>query len=241
VNLEFLSGYIDWLVKVVNSFGNSTNSFDIGSFQTIAVGCIIVGLLFAYVGFLFFRYVLGLTGFLIGGYLGLTFFPYIPMINDLGMLGKLFMAAAVGAVFSFLFYMIFFQLGMFIFGAAGSLWLGMMFMPAFESESEMRLLVILAIGFTGGIIAFFFKRLIIILVTSGVGAAMTILGLGHFMEWPISATNFSFTEAITNNFYEAIWNHPDGQLIAIATVLIFATGMAAQMKTPKRLDPDRDH
>jgi hypothetical protein len=227
----------EWLSQIatnIDSFFAALGDLSKQQKDIIGISVIVMGVLFGFLGFKFFKYLLGLAGFLAGGLIGLTVFYYIPWVNTTGEIGQLVVGALCGAVGALVFYFLFYYFGIFVFGAVAAMWLGMIFLPRFGRFSDYRLLLVLALGFAGGLLAFLIRRIIIIISTAAIGAILITLGVGHFYQWPVSATTFSISNTFNGQFIDTVVNHNDGVIIIAVTAALFLGGLVVQYYTDKR-------
>lgn len=225
---------MDWLsnfIYEIDKFFFALDELSRQELDIIAVAVIAVGALFGFIGYRFFQYLIGLGGFLAGSIVGLNIYYYLPWVNQQGEVAQLIVAAVVGAIGALVFYLLFFHFGVFVFGAVASMWLGMIFLPQYGPIGNYRLLIVLALGFTGGILAFLLKRYIIIFCTSALGAVFIMMGTGHFYDWPISVTRFSLTNTFSGSFIDTVYYHNDGMVIITITLVLFVAGLLIQVST----------
>jgi hypothetical protein len=167
--------------------------------------------------------------------LGLTLYYYIPWVNEMGELAQLSVAAVCGLLVGLLFNFIF-HFALFIFGAIGAMWLALVFLPRTGQMGEYRLLLVLAIGLAGGGLGVFkpVKRVVYILISSVLGAVLIVYGLGHFNNWPVSITTFSFSQSFDGAFIDTIYNHNSGVIIFAIAILSAIAGVVVQWMTTRR-------
>jgi hypothetical protein len=224
--LGLLTGEIDAYFQALAELGKQQRDI-------IAISVIIVGALFAAVGYRFFKYILGLAGFLLGAIFGLTTFYYLPWVNTTGEIGQLFVAAIFGAIGGLLFYAVFYYFGIFVFGAVGVMWLGLLYVPRFESIGEMRLLLVLGLGFMGGLLALVVRKQIVIILTAAIGSVLLVMGIGHFYNWPVSVTNFTISQSANGGLTETILTHNDGVVIVFLLCALTIAGLVVQLFTSR--------
>lgn len=222
---------MDFITNIINEIDTYFKALENLSKQQrdlLAIVVMVFGALFCFLGQKFFKYLLGLAGFLSAGVVGMTSFYYIPWVNTTGEIGQFVLAAVFGALGALIFYFAFFYFGVFVFGSAASMWLGMIFLPRIGEAGEMRLLIILVLGFVGGLLAFFLRKVIVIIFTAAIGAIAIIAGIGHFYDWPLAVTRFSIAESINGTFFENIISHNDGVVIVTLLVVFTIVGIAVQ-------------
>ena len=235
---------MDWLSNIIyeiDKFFFALDELSRQELDIIAVSVIVVGALFGFIGYRFFQYLIGLGGFLAGSIVGLNVFYYLPWVSQQGEMAQLLVAAIIGAIGALLFYLLFFHFGVFVFGAVASMWLGLIFLPQYGTVGQYRLLIVLALGFTGGILAFLLKKFIIIFCTAALGAVMIVMGIGHFYDWPISATRFSLSTTFNGSFLDTIYYHHDGVVIITITLILFVAGLLVQISTTKKYREKREN
>lgn len=234
----------DWagdIIQSIDDFFAALEGLSKQQRDVIGIAVLIVGALFVFLGFRFFKYLLGLAGFLGGAVVGLTVFYYIPVVNTTGQIGQLAVGAVLGAMGAVLFYFIFYYFGVFVFGSVAAMWLGMVFLPRFPEIGEYRLLIVLALGFGGGLLALLMRRVIVIITTSAIGAVLVAFGIGHFFNWPVSATNLSVSSFVSGAIVETVVGHDDAVIIAAVVILTFLAGVAIQWRTSNgRREEPRD-
>ena len=196
-----------------------------------AIALIAIGGLFCFLGYRFFKYVLGLAGFLVGAVVGMAAYYHIPVVNQWGDIGQYLVAASAGAVGAVLFYFLFYFYGVFVFGSSAAMWVAMLALPSMSAE--MRLLLVLASGFVGGLLALLMRRLIVIIFTAAVGALTMMSGIGYFYKWPVAITNFSLVRSLDGSYGNEVLNHPDGVLSLVILGLLFFGGLMVQNLIPE--------
>jgi hypothetical protein len=226
---------MDWLIQTgefIDRYLASLGELPKATKDVIAIALIVLGGLFCFIGYRFFKYVLGLSGFLVGGLLGMAFYLYIPVVGTMGDLGRYLTAAAAGAVGAVAFYFLFYYFGIFVFGAAAAMWAAMLALPMMSAE--MRLLIVLGFGFVGGLLALLLRRQIVIIFTAAVGAVTMMSGIGYFYNWPLSFYSLSLVRSFDGTFIPSLFDHSDGVLIIVLTTLLFFGGMMVQNFIPEK-------
>lgn len=143
---------------------------------------IIVGAIQCFFGYRIFKFVLVLTGFIVGGALagGIAYGnspePAVAVLIGLagGLIGALLMAAL-------------YFVGIFLFGAILGGVVGTAVFAAAQSNPEPMVLLIL--GIIGGVIALIFQKLMIILSTAFGGAWNVVTGIAYFATGAIDPAN----------------------------------------------------
>lgn len=220
--------FINSIINEIDAYFRALENLSKQQRDLLTIVVMVFGALFCFLGQKFFKYLLGLAGFLSGGVVGMTSFYYIPWVNTTGELGQFTLAAVFGAAGALSFYFAFFYFGVFVFGSAASMWLGMIFLPRIGDAGEMRLLLILVLGFVGGLLAFFLRKVIVIIFTAAIGSIAIISGIGYFYNWPLSVTRFSISESMNGTFFENIVGHSDGVVIMTLLVVFTIVGIAVQ-------------
>lgn len=132
-----------------------------------------------------FKYILATIGFIAGGVasgaLGYTISSDVASAVLAGLIG-----GGIGAALIVLFY----QLGIFLIGALFGAGLGYFFYGMQSVEAEPSVLLPLAVVF--GLVALFMHKLMIIILTSVVGAWSVVFGLAYLT---IGSTNISSLES----------------------------------------------
>lgn len=145
----------------------------------IAVSLIAFGLVKCFYGYRIFKFILALTGFIVGasaaGTAAALASPDNPEIAALlaGLIG--------GVVMGFLSFVLYF-VGVFLFGAfiAASASSLLLLGAGGDTEPAVVLLLSLVFGLTGGILALVFQKFLIIVSTAFGGALTSAIGASHF-------------------------------------------------------------
>lgn len=143
---------------------------------------ILVGALQCFFGYRIFKFILGLTGFLIGGALvaaiGSEFSQEVIFIILSGLMGG-FIGAALMATLYFV--------GIFLIGAILGSVLGTVLYAVAESQPDPAVLLIIAV--LVGIIALIFQKFMIIVSTAFGGAWGIIIGIAYFITGVVNLSN----------------------------------------------------
>lgn len=218
--------------KELNSLFTSVGYLPKTTQSVIAFSFLIIGALFCFVGYYFFKYLLGLAGFLTAGVVGLAASRhYLPDWPEIGQFSLAALAGAVGAV---VFYFLFFCLGFLIFGAVATMWFALLLLP--REWGIYRTLITLGSGFTGGLAALMLRRQLLIIATSVIGATAIMSGVGHFVNWPLSPAGLMQPDSLNGALIASIgrldWTQ---QLIIYGLTAVFAvTGLIVQGQLPEK-------
>jgi hypothetical protein len=226
----------DFLAEVSSMF-SAVGELPDSTLLIIAFAFLAVGALFCFVGYYFFKYLLGLGGFLTAGVIGLAaahyYFPSWPEI------GQFAVAAAAGTLGAIIFYFLFFYFGFVVFGAVAVMWVTLLLVP--EQWGLYRTLLTLGAGFTGGLMAVMLRRPLIILATAAIGAISLVAGIGHFQGWPLSPSALMRPDSLAGSLFTSLFVLDWTQQTAIfgLAALFFAGGLAVQSLLPERKDERR--
>ncbi len=147
----------------------------------IGIG-ILVGALQCFFGYRIFKFILGLTGFLLGGVLAGSIGYTISQEESVALLSGL-VGGFVGAALMIALYFI----GIFLIGALLGGVLGAVLFAVAESNPEPSVLLILAV--ISGVIALIFQKFMIIVSTGFGGAWGVVVGIAHFTTGAIDPSN----------------------------------------------------
>ena len=146
----------------------------------LAGACIIIGALSCFYGYRIFKFILGLLGFLIVGFLSAAIgFHYSMDMTFTLLVG--FLGGLIGAAVMVPLYFVGVFINGFIFGGL----LGGIIYVAAQINPDPAAILILAV--IGGVISVILEKFMIILSTSFKGAALLLFGLAYFST---SAINF---------------------------------------------------
>ena len=143
---------------------------------------VIIGLIYCFLGYRIFKFILGLTGFLIGGALvgGVAY-----AISQQEVTGIL-MGVVGGALGAALLVALYF-VGVFLLGAVLGGGLGFLLAALAGGSPEPAILIILAI--IGGVVALFVQKFMIIVTTAFSGAFNVVIGVAYFATGAVDLTN----------------------------------------------------
>ena len=143
---------------------------------------ILVGAVQCFLGYRIFKFILGLTGFLIGGALAGVIGYAISQQEVVALLAGL-VGGFIGAALLIALYFI----GVFLIGALLGGILGAVFFAVAGSSPEPAVLLILAV--IAGVIALIFQKFMIIVSTGFGGAWSVVMGIAYFTTGAIDPTN----------------------------------------------------
>ena len=133
---------------------------------------ILVGALQCFFGYRIFKFILGLTGFLIGGVLASTI-GYSISQDEITALFSGILGGVIGAALMFALYYV----GVFIIGALLGGVLGTILFTLAESSPEPAFLLILAV--IAGVMALIFQKFMIIISTGFSGSWCVVIGIAY--------------------------------------------------------------
>lgn len=143
---------------------------------------ILVGALQCFFGYRIFKFILGLTGFLLGGALasviGYTFSQEEAFVLLTGLVGGFIGAALMVTLY---------YVGIFLIGAILGSVLGTVLYAVAESNPDPAILLILAV--LAGIIALIFQKFMIIVSTAFGGAWGVVIGIAYFITGTVNLSN----------------------------------------------------
>ena len=189
-----------------------------------------LGLFYTFYGFRFFRVTLFTAGFAAGGIIG---FPIANKItrNSTAVLITCLVLGLLGGVIVMCVY----KLGVFLIGAAGGIFLALFLQNSFlykiapEDPKTVLYVAIAVLGLSGGLLAYFLQRPMLILLTSFCGAYAKFWGIGYFAGKYPSAGDL---KAWKNNGaieIPSVW-----WIYFSATWLLFFMGVFTQFKYTAR-------
>ena len=143
---------------------------------------VLVGAIQCFFGYRIFKFILGLTGFLVGGTLAGVVGFEVSKEEVVALLAGL-LGGFIGAVLMATLYFI----GIFLIGAfLGCIWGAVLFALA-ESNPDPPILLILSV--IAGVIALIFQKLMIIVSTGFGGAWSVVAGIAYFTTGSIDPNN----------------------------------------------------
>ena len=144
---------------------------------------IFVGALQCFFGYRFFKFILGLTGFLLGGALAGEIGYMISQEEAVALLAGLVGGFISAALMVAMYFICIFVIGALLGGVLGSV-----FFSVTESSPEPAALLILAV--IAGVIALIFQKFMIIVATGFVGSWGVVTGIAYFTTGTVDPTNF---------------------------------------------------
>ncbi len=226
---------LDAILRAIGNVFASVGTLPRSTQEIVALLSIVVGSLFCFLGYHIFKYLLGLSGFLLGGLFAMAYFGPNPW--GLGELGQYGLAAVVGAIAGAVFYFVFYFFGVFIFGAVAAMWLASLAVPP-EIE-QYAILVVLGAGFAGGLLALLLRKALIVFFTAAVGAVAVASGIGFFLGWPLSVMELLQPSSLDGTLVGRLLALPnyEGLLIGVLLFLMVVAGAVVQNLIP---EPRRD-
>ena len=143
---------------------------------------ILVGALQCFYGYRIFKFILGLTGFLLGGALSIVIGYTISQVEAFVLLTGL-VGGFIGAALMVTLYYV----GIFLIGAILGSVLGTVFYAVAEGNPDPAVLLILAV--LAGIIALIFQKFMIIVSTAFGGSWGVVIGIVYFITGTVNLSN----------------------------------------------------
>jgi hypothetical protein len=143
---------------------------------------ILVGVLQCFFGYRIFKFILGLTGFLLGGALSIVIGYTISQVEAFVLLTGL-VGGFIGAALMVTLYYV----GIFLIGAILGSVLGTVFYAVAEGNPDPAVLLILAV--LAGIIALIFQKFMIIVSTAFGGSWGVVIGIVYFITGTVNLSN----------------------------------------------------
>jgi len=143
---------------------------------------ILVGAIQCFFGYRIFKFILGLTGFLVGGALAAAIGYALSQEEAVALLAGL-VGGFIGAALMVALYFI----GIFLIGAFLGGVLGAVLFAVAGSNPEPAVLLILAV--IAGVVALVFQKFMIIISTGFGGAWSIVIGIAYFTTGAIDPTN----------------------------------------------------
>ncbi|XP_065842350.1 transmembrane protein 198-B-like [Oscarella lobularis] len=183
---------------------------------------ILLGIIFAFVGYRFFRLILFLTAF-IGAFCIVFYFAYghLPCDWPHPALIALGLGATAGLILG-TFAACYLYLGIFLcgfaLGAVAALsFLAYVHIKYVEEHSWLPIVIIIGLGIIGGIIALLIQRPLLIIATSVIGSYLMIMGLDYYVE---NGQAFAYS-------WELVSGHPHFPSCAATWVMLIAVPVIA--------------
>ncbi len=188
---------------------NQREHFDL----VIGVG-ILIGMVQCLWGYRLFKFVLGLTGFLVGGVLAATA-GYTASGSEIVAWGSGLVGGVLGAMLMVWLYFV----GVFVIGALLGILVAAALLAVAGSVPEP---VVLAIsGLVGGVAALVFQRFMIVVSTAFVGAWNVVFGIGYFVTGSLEPTSLE-------GFLRAAGSHP---LLLVGWLALGTVGVIVQYRS----------
>jgi hypothetical protein len=135
-----------------------------GSQEVLLLGAIACGMLYCFLGYRLFRFVLGLTGFILAGAVAALLVGWISFANPLAVLIALLIGGICGAMALFFLY----RAGVFCLGGLAALLLA--YSALHESQASWAPWAIVGLAALGGLLALLLERPAMTLATAALGA-----------------------------------------------------------------------
>lgn len=223
------------------------NSYDAQSCILAAV-CVLIGTVLCFLGYRVFKFVLFLSGFLLGFFI--TYMLCSGYLAD-KLSGKalehedqIFLGVSLGVgIFAGLLTLCLFYLGLFVLGATMGWVVGMFFLPFLYKHSEylaehnwLPYLILLAFAIAGGILILCIQKVVIVISTSFLGAFLFVTGFDYYLE---NCTALYYSVSILHgHFDKSVLPHCWYTWVVLSLIpVMFIAGMVVQLcKTGKGSD-----
>jgi len=196
-------------------YGKTVLSNDAATMAALAV---VIGTIYCFAGYRVFKFVLGLTGFVLAGavaaHLAMVFFPSHSIIRWVALIG----GGLAGAIAMLAFY----EIGVFLIGLLGALLVTDTVLSGYSVSWGPWAMVGGAVA--GGLLAVLLERPIMTLATAAIGAWGVVAGVAYFaMDAPLFSV-FDRPFAFEGN----------GWICAASWAVLTCAGAGAQFSTRKR-------
>ena len=182
---------------------------------------VVIGAVYCFVGWRIFKFIISLTGFLVGG-LGAGSIAYA---FSSGSWLAAIITGLVGAVAGALFMIPMYFVGIFFLG----MWLGSMLGLAITAALALKsgFIVIFPLALAGGICAIILQKLMVVLSTAVGGSALMTYGVFALFGFRFDPMQIIFQPQVIKYYGFKIY-------IAFAVWIVFAlAGISAQLKLTK--------
>ena len=186
-------------------------------FKVIAAAWVVVGLVMCFRGYRAFRAVLGILGFTAGAWLGWS------LAGAVASGAVVWIAALVGGIVGAAIVTALYPVGLFVLGATAGWLVGSLV----SAGGGAGILVPIAAAVLGGLLAFGFRKLIIIVSTAIAGSWHVIAGALCLMGRPIDPFG-----VYTSPGSFARFSGGDTTMLVVLWAALAAVGIAAQYRAP---------
>lgn len=190
---------------------------------------VVAGVVYCFLGYRIFKYVLGITGFVVGC-IGSWILVYHLTGQSVFASMVCVIGGAIGAVLMGILYLV----GVFLLGALLGGVSASVFFAFTENPPEISILIIAAV--LSGILAVMLRKFMIIMATAFVGAWVTVIGITHFTIAAIDSKNFDWVfkpDSANYNLVVLSW-------LILGTVGVIVQYSSAPEKEKSGLPPAAD-
>jgi hypothetical protein len=236
----------DTASNTVESIFDSAKGVKVGG-SILAVLAITAGAIVCLAGYKLFRAALFVVGFVAGG-VGLAIAAEHVFENETWVVTASWVAFGVGGLFAGCLVISMYTTSIFVAGAAAGVLLAIMINTSvgykiYPSHPNVVLIVLaVAIGLIGGVLALKLEKPVLVVATSLVGAGMLVWGIGYFAgDFPSPSDLKQFAEQDANGDW--VYDIPTAWWAYVAGILVlFVFGMFVQFrKTGRGGDYHRSH
>lgn len=207
----------------------------------LAVAAIAVGAAMVVLGYRLFRFTLFAVGFVVGGVAIATIIEHI-FDDKSWVITASWVALVVGGLICGGLVMTLYSFGIFVVGAAGGVVLAMMLQNSFgykiypEKPEVVLIVLCVALGIIGGILALRLEKPVLIVATSLFGAGILVWGVGYFAgDFPSTADLKEYASRDINGDW--VYSIPDAWWAYLVGILVlFVIGMVLQFRKTGRSD-----
>ncbi|CEG37062.1 Domain of unknown function DUF4203 [Plasmopara halstedii] len=222
----------------VKSLFDSADGIEIGG-SILAIIAIAVGAVMIVMGYRLFRAALFAVGFVVGGVAIATLVEHI-FDDESWVTTASWVAFVVGGLICGSIVMTLYSLGIFVIGAAGGVVLAMMIHNSvghkiYAEHPQVVLIVLcIALGIIGGILALKIEKPVLIVATSLFGAGILVWGIGYFAgDFPTTTDLKEYGSRDINGDW--VYSIPDAWWAYLAGILVlFGIGLAIQFRKTGR-------
>lgn len=208
---------------------NIENSLPIADLSTQELNAVVatlvaIGTLYCFLGYRTLRFVLGLTGFILAGSVAGVLAGWVSEGNTIAML----ISAAIGGIAGAIALSFLYKTGVFLLGLMGGTLIAHNCLS--ERPEAWIPLVVLGIGFVGGMIALLIERPVISTATAALGAWLVVAGVLFFLG---GADLIGLGETL----WEPLAGTENRTIVLAVWALLAFSGLAAQLATHKSKKP----
>lgn len=197
-----------------------SSGVDTASLAFVAAPLIIFGFLFCFFGYIIFRILLAITGFILGGAIAVTALSASGDGEVIILLGGFLFGGIIGAALLYILYF----LGVFLVGAGFGALAASILLALAGVDSDTALVFILTAAGAGGVIALILEKIIVILGTSLNGASSIVTGIAVLIgDWDI---DWEYTLETGNS--PRIWSGEEQVMFIFGTFALWIVGAVFQ-------------